>query len=161
MANVSNIFNYIQGMNPRVNTISSLGSYVDSQSQQVAEMVRREVADAIINRDSLAYKIASTSSRFSEKQLWVIAYELVNNAEYAQKVEDYYNELARREEAKREASRAKLAANKENSQGVLDYVKANGRLLKDYYQFVKSNRKFAREFYSKKFTMDSANAFLA
>ena len=43
---------------------------------------------------------------------------------------------------------------------VLKHVKAQGRKLGDYYKFVKSNKGFAREFFSKKYTMDSAIAFI-
>ena len=54
-----------------------------------------------------------------------------------------------------------LAANKANSQSVLDYIKESGRLLKDYYAFVKASKLYKKEFFSKKFTMASAEAFLA
>ena len=47
MANVKNIFGYIHGMNPTVTTISSMGSFVENRNQQVADMVVREVIDAI------------------------------------------------------------------------------------------------------------------
>ena len=161
MANVKNIFGYIQGMNPTVTTISSMGSFVENRNQQVADMAVREVIDAIENHDSLAYKIATSTTRFfSEKQLWVIAYELMKNKEFVAMVENFYAEIERKENAKREASRQKLAANKANSQNVLDYVKAQGRKLGDYYKFVKSNKGFAREFFSKKYTMESAIAFI-
>jgi hypothetical protein len=62
---------------------------------------------------------------------------------------------------KAEAQKEKLAANKAKSSDVLAQVKAAGKLLKDYYAFVKSNKKFASEFYSKKFTQLSVNAFLS
>lgn len=55
----------------------------------------------------------------------------------------------------------KLAANKAASSDVLLSVKAAGKKLADYYAFVKADRKFAREFYSKKFTTLSVNAFLS
>jgi hypothetical protein len=57
-------------------------------------------------------------------------------------------------------NKAKLAANKEATQSILDLVKSNGYKLADYYQFLKTTKKYAKEFYSKKFTMESANEFM-
>jgi hypothetical protein len=57
-------------------------------------------------------------------------------------------------------NKAKLAANKEATQSVLDLVKSNGYKLADYYSFLKSNKKYAKEFYSKRYTMESANEFM-
>jgi hypothetical protein len=160
MANVKQIFDYIQGMNPTTNTINSFGTYVSNQNQQVADMVTSEVVKAL-DQNTLAYKIVSSSSRFSDKQLWVVAYELVKNEEFSQMVADFYAEIERKENFKKASSAKKLADNKANSQSVLDYVKEQGRLLKDYYAFVKGSKEYKKEFFSKKFTMESANAFLA
>jgi len=71
----------------------------------------------------------------------------------------FLNEELRRDRKIAE-TKAKLSANKEATQSVLDYVKSNGYKLADYYSFLKSNKKFAKEFYSKKFTMESANEFM-
>lgn len=157
---VKQIFNYISGMNPTVNTISSLGSYVSNLDRTVADGIVAEVIDAL-NENTLAYKIATTADRYTEKQLWVIAYELEKNDTFVQKVNDFYARINRKAEAKAAASRQKLADNKANSQSVLDYVKSNGRLLGDYYKFVKGSKQYKKEFFSKKYTMESANAFLS
>lgn len=157
---VKQIFDYISGMNPTVSTISSMGSFVSNQNQQVADGIKNEVM-ASLNEGSVAYKIAATSERFSEKQLWVIAYELIKNEDFSQKVGEFYARINRKEIAKAEASKRKIADNKANSQSVLDYVKSNGRLLGDYYKFLKANKQFKKEFFSKNFTMASAEAFLA
>lgn len=151
MATLKEIFQDVSMMNPTVNYMSSNGEYVDSNAQQLADYVIREIV-GYLPEDSLAMTIIrSTRGRFTEKQLWVVAYELLDKTNA---------EIAAKENAKREASRQKLANNKANSQSVLDYVKSQGRLLGDYYKFVKANKKFAREFFSKKFTMESANAFI-
>lgn|GEM_PF-3464480 len=157
---VKQIFNYISGMNPTVSTISSMGSFVSSFNGQVADGIKNEVVTSL-NEGSVAYKIATTSERFSEKQLWVIAYELIKNEAFSQKVGEFYARINRKEIAKAEASKQKLAANKASSQSVLDYIKESGRLLKDYYAFVKASKLYKKEFFSKKFTMASAEAFLA
>ncbi len=160
MATLKEIFQDVSMMNPTVNYMSSIGEYVDSNAQQLADYVIREIV-GYLPEDSLAMTIIrSTRGRFTDKQLWVVAYELQKNAEYCAQLDKTNAEIAAKENAKREASRQKLANNKANSQSVLDYVKSQGRLLGDYYKFVKANKKFSREFFSKKFTMESANAFI-
>jgi len=158
-ATVKQIFNDIQSLNPASSTISSLGTFVTEQSRQVSEMVYREVLSNI-SEDSLAYKVLTGSTTYSEKQLWVIAYELLKNDTYATKLGAEIAEREAKENAKIQASKDKLASNKASTQNVLDYVKSNGKLLKDYYSFLKSNRQYKKEFFSKKFTMESANEFL-
>lgn len=158
-ATVKQIFLNIQGLNPATTTISSLGTFVTNQAKQVSEMVYREVLNNI-PENTVAYKILTGSNRYSEKQLWVIAYELLKNEAYATQVGAEFAQREAKENAKIQASKDKLANNKAATQNVLDYVKENGKLLKDYYSFLKSNRQYKREFFSKKFTMESANAFL-
>ena len=137
-----------------------MGTYVSASSQMAADYVYQEVIESV-GKESLAHKIMSSSNgEFSEKQLWVIAYELMKNEAYVSKLADEIEYSDRKATAKAEASKSKLTANKEGSQNVLDYVKSNGRNLSDYYTFVKKNKSFAKEFYSKKFSMDSANEFL-
>jgi len=157
---VKQIFDYISGMNPTISNVSSLGWFVSNFNSQVADGIKNEVVSSL-SEGSLAYKIATTAKTFTEKQLWVIAYELIKNEDFSQKVGEFYARINRKEIAKAEASKQKFAANKANSQSVLDYIKENGRLLKDYYTFVKASKQFKKEFFSKKFTMASAEAFLA
>ena len=156
---VKDIYNRIENLNPELTTISSLGSFVSDTDRMVQESIYNEVLNNI-PADSLAYTILTGSDKYSSKQLWVIAYELLKNEEYVSKIGAELN----REEAiarqKENASKSKLNANKKEAQPVKDYIKENGALLKDYYAFVKSTKQFRKEFYSKKFTMESANAFL-
>lgn len=158
---IKDIYNDVSYINPSVSTISSIGDYIEESSRQVAQSVRDRIAKAL-PQGTLAYKIITENLKdfFSDKQLWVIAYELQKNEAY---VANLANEIERREqvaERKAQESKAKLTLNKENSQEVLDFVKANKKLLKDYYAFVKSNKKYSKEFYSKKFTFESANEFI-
>ena len=158
--NAKDIYNRIEGLNPSLTTISSLGSFV-SQSQR---MVQQSIYNEVIKNipvDSLAYTILTSSDSYSSKQIWVIAYELMKNEEYVAMVAQEINRAALIANRKEEERKNKLASNKAGSQSVLDFVKENGKLLKDYYAFVKKNKQFAREFYSKKFTFDSAEAFLS
>ena len=157
--NAKVIFNRIKYLNPELSTISSLGDFISESDRLAQESTRKEVI-ANISENSLAYKIITSSSKFSDKQLWVIAYELLKN-------EDYVAQVAK-EEARAEGiaaqekrnKKAKLDANKASSEPVKAFIKENGALLKDYYAFVKSSKQYKKEFYSKKFTMESANAFL-
>ena len=93
--------------------------------------------------------------------MWVISYELERNAEFNKMVSERISIREAKSNAKLAASKSKLQANKAASQSILDYIKANGKKLADYYKFVKKNKKYSREFYSKKFTIESANEFLA
>jgi hypothetical protein len=154
------LFNYTSHVNVRINTISSMGNYTTDIDIQVADNRRREIIQAL-PVDTLAYKIITSTDRLSEKQIWVVVFELLKNQDFCQIVAEYYEDLNREQNMKAAKSAAKLAANKSNSQSVLEFVKNNGKKLGEYYTFVKNNRNFAKEFYSKKFSMDSASAFIA
>ena len=158
---IKDIYNQVSYINPSVSTVSSIGSFVEEINRQVANSFRSKLM-AYLPTSSLAYKIISENLKdfFSEKQMWVIAYELQKNAEYVAKLQAELEVEERRAEAKAAASKAKLNANKEASQEVLDFVKSNKKLLKDYYTFVKKNKKYSKEYYSKKFTLESATEFV-
>ena len=159
-ATVKQIFREIQGLNPSTSEISSVGTYVSQSAQMVADSIYREVITAI-PKTSLAYKILLDSKFLSEKQLWVIAFELEKNIGYSETLGTEIEKRERKSKAKIDASKSKLAHNKENSQEILDFIKSNSKKLADYYDFVKRNKQFSKEFYSKKFTFESANAFLS
>lgn len=155
-----NIFNHIQGLNPKQSTVSSIGSFVSASSQMVADNLHKEII-GYIPSDSLAYKIlSSTQEFFTEKQLWVISFELAKNSEFCSKLEEEVKIREAEANQRKQASNDKLKANKENSSDVLSQVKEAGLKLGDYYSFVKSNKKFAKEFYSKKFSQESVNEFI-
>jgi len=159
MTTLSNIKSYIEGLNPQASTISSMGTFVNNLNEQVAQDVRNEIVKEV-NPESLAAKILATADRFSEKQLWVIAYELVKNAEFVEKVNGINARREALESQKQQASKDKKNANKAATQNVLDYIKSEGKKLGDYYSFLKGNKKYAKEFFSKKFTMTSATEFI-
>lgn len=118
------IFNYIQGLNPQTSVISSIGNFVDSNNQQLADNLRNEVM-AALPADSLAYNIASTANQFSTKQLWVIAFELIKNENFVSKVATFYNELSQEVEADRQRKTAKREAKKVKEQELKATVAAN------------------------------------
>lgn len=100
------IFNRIQMLNPTVSEISSMGQFVSQSNQMVADSMRDEVYNAI-PKDSLAYTILNGNDKFSDKQLWVIAYELEKNAGYVAQVIAAIEELNRAEDFKKARKRAK------------------------------------------------------
>lgn len=110
MTQVAQIFNNIKMMNPKSTMISSMGEIITEDAKQTAQYVINETVE-YLPAESLAMKIIREGNwPFTEKQLWVIAYELVKNPEYVAKMEAEAKELAQREEMKRAAKRAKRAA---------------------------------------------------
>ena len=157
---VKDIFNDIQLLNPSVSRVSSLGSYISHSSRLVSEAVAERV-EGYLPKNSFAAKImSSTPNRYSEKQLWAIAYELQKNKKYTKKLGE---DIARRKaeiKAKKESSKRKLQANKAASQGVLNLIKSKGFKLGDYYNWLKTDKRYKREFFSKKYSAESANEFM-
>ena len=173
---VKKIYNYISDLNPDVSTMSSMGNFVDPINKQIADSRYREILD-YLPQTSLAYKIATkpnpnprnvnkergigkVKEYYTSKQLWVIAFELDKNKDFVALVEEFYNKIESKENAKKQQSKQKLSANKEAAQPLLDEIKAAGKKLGDYYDFLKSNKKYKREFFSKKYSRESVNEFL-
>jgi hypothetical protein len=99
---------------------------------------------------------------FSEKQIWVIAYELMKNSDYVADLTASLEKSASKAKAKNDASKAKLSANKEAAADVLAAVKSAGKKLGDYYKWLNTNgNPFRSEFFSKKYSENSVNSFLA
>lgn len=158
-ATVKQIFEQIQSLNPESNVGSSLGTYVTESSTLVSHYLHKELIN-ILPESSLAHKILTSNyTYYTSKQLWIIAYELEKNEAYSVELGERIAKSERREQVKQNESKKKLEKNKAASKEVLDFVKSKGFKLGDYYQFVK-NSEFKKEFYSKKYTMDSANAFI-
>lgn len=113
MTPVNAIFSNIQSLNATKMAVSSIGTFVDDDAKARQENTLDEVVRNIIDKNSLAYKIATTSTRFSEKQLWVIAFELAKNTEYANGMLSEINanrEYAEIQKSKRSEKRAKAKA---------------------------------------------------
>jgi hypothetical protein len=104
------IFNEIQGLNPSTSTISSLGTFVSEQNQQVADSIRVDVM-TYLPKKSLAYKILMDADTFSSKQLWSIAYELLKNEEYCQKLTSEIADREKRFEYQKARKKAEHNAN--------------------------------------------------
>jgi hypothetical protein len=70
------VFNSINFINPTKNHVSSFGSYV-SEARLDAIATKVSEIKSYLSEGSLAYKILTSQSTFTDKQLWVIAYALV------------------------------------------------------------------------------------
>ncbi|MBR4552903.1 MAG: hypothetical protein IKO20_04185 [Bacteroidaceae bacterium] len=122
MKTVSNIFNAIQGLNTVTTDI--YGDFtVQAGAQEKAEDIRSEIRD-YISADSLAAKILATATRFSEKQLRVIAYELDRNG-YGKKLEEVTAAAAAREAYHKAAKSRRNAAKKQAKQAIEERAQAN------------------------------------
>ena len=154
------IFNEISGLNPTLSHSSSLGSYVSDSEKMVSDYIFKKVIK-IVPENSLAYKILTSTDHFSEKQLWVITFELSKNEKYSNEIMEEYNERISKSNTRKDFEKSKKQENKENSKNILEEVKKNGKKLSEYYSFLKGNKNFRKEYYSQKYSIESVNAFLA
>lgn len=112
MATIKDIYEEVMAINPRATVISSMGSVVDSNARQMADARRMEIM-GYLPKDSAAYDIVTRCSRISEKQGWVVAYELNRNAEYVADLQKFLDEVEEHEtfrKAARKAARERRAA---------------------------------------------------
>lgn len=164
--NVKEIFQDISSLNPTRNEMSSLGEYVTESARQISDKTKIEILNKL-PESSLAYKILKQNYDsvkdydLSDKQKWVIAYELQKNNSYTQTLGE---KIARRnsaEKRKSDASKAKKAANKSASQPLLNQIKSKGLKLGDYYKWLNTKgNKYRSEYFSKKYSSASVSAFL-
>ena len=127
---VKQAFANIQSLNPSTSTVSSLGTFVSSQSQQLSDNKRREIM-GYLPKDSLAYKICISADKFSEKQLWCIAYELIKNKEYQRDLAASIKEIERREAARKAKNAAKRAAKKQAKETAANAMKQYDNIESD------------------------------
>ena len=122
--NPSTIFNEISLLNPKSTVISSIGEIVTKESKQLAEFVRKEIVEYIPN-NTTAMSIIKRGYPFSDKQLWVIAYELFKNPEYITKIKKDIEDRRNREEQKRAKNKAKRAEKQKSKKDLVELVKKN------------------------------------
>lgn len=79
--NVKQIFNFLQDLNPS-------GYYRSSSDDATIDEVYRAAFNVLQHKmNTLAWKILTgTKGRYSDKQLWVIAFELVKSPEYIESI---------------------------------------------------------------------------
>lgn len=107
LPNLKQVFSDIQVLNPSTSTVSSLGTFVSSLNQQISDNKRNEIKD-YLPKDSTAYKIISSNTdNFSDKQLWVISYELMNNQDYLKDLNQRIEEIKQKEQYQKSKKSAK------------------------------------------------------
>lgn len=163
---VKDVFNNISLLNPTRSEISSMGGFVSNMNQEVSDRFKREILSQL-PKNSLAYKIleqnydSTRNYDLSDKQKWVIAYELQKNKSYTNKLGADMEKRRNIANQKADASKAKKSANKKASQPLLNEIKAKGFKLGDYYKWLNtSGNVFRGEYFSKKYSSASVNDFL-
>lgn len=143
---VADVFSYISSL--RVDD----RRFIDTtNAYMVADMVAREVA-AFLPTGTLAHTIFTTASNLSDKQLWVISYELIKCAPFTYIV---FDAITR----DRVEAENKAAAKKANADQVLSEIKAS-RKMAAFTRWIKTSQ-FKKEFWSGKYTEQSVSAFMA
>jgi hypothetical protein len=135
--NAKIIFNEISGLNPSTTTVSSIGTFVSNISQQISDNLRKDVLNHL-PKDTLAYKIAMDADHFSEKRLWVIAYELLKNANYCEK----------------------LAKEKEEMRADIEYTLARKKAKRAAKKTVKQDKDSIKKFFDENYTADVEHKIL-
>lgn len=124
------VYNDIQGLNPRIQTISSMGNFVSNQSQQLAIFENQRIAK-YLPKNSLAYKILISHDKYTDKQLWVIAYELMKNDSYKKDLSLHLIELQKNEENKKRAVKYRANQTKNVKKEQETILKQNGTFKVD------------------------------
>ena len=127
---VKQAFADVQSLNPSTSTISSLGTFVSSQNRQLADAKISEIM-GYLPKDSLAYKIVSSATKYSEKQLWVIAYELVKNKDYQRDLAASIKEaesIAAYQKARKSAKRAAKSAAKKRAEEAYENIESDDKV---------------------------------
>lgn len=160
MATVQQIKSDIDCLNPKFKECK-LGQYIDRQDQSFAEGKYRDLCK-MLPEGSLAKKIlvGTALGDFSDKQLWAIAYELLNVPEYTTELDSYIAAAAQTDFRKTKIAELKEIEKAEAAKHIFEIIEKNGKKINAYLNFLKKNKQFAKEFYSKKYTETSAMAFI-
>lgn len=161
MATVKQIFDTIQEIN--ANGVHFNGKVRASAiSQEIADNHRAELSKHV-TPGSLAEKIInSDATQLTEKQLWVIAYDLIRNEEYCAIIDGQVAEGAKIAEQKKQVEVSKKAANKDASAPAIAKIKESGKKLGDYYAWLNNAKnEYRKEYFSKKYSESSVAMFLA
>ncbi len=101
------VLDFTKCINAKSSTISSIGDFITEQQQNLADSRISEIL-AMVSENSLAYKILmGKQSIFTDKQVWVVYFEIMKNAEAISKIENFYAEIAKAEIAKAEFRKSK------------------------------------------------------
>jgi hypothetical protein len=160
------IFSEISELNTTLSHSSSLGSYVSESSRMVSEYIYKKIIKSI-PENSLAFQILTNNDNYSEKQLWIITFELLKNENYCNEIMEEFYERNSREFTKkiikkdRQTLKSQKKENQKENKKMLDIVESNGKKATEYYAFLLKNKNFCEELKLQKFSIESVNAFLA
>ena len=131
-ATVGQVFQYIQMLNPNRSTHSSIGTYTTNSDRLVAEGALAEVRNYLPEGS-----IAHQNTFFTEKQLWAIAYKLVET-DYAVMVAQTYARHAAEAQAKKAANAIKKVeqADKKAAKDAAEIYKVDGRTFTSYEEVI-------------------------
>ncbi len=106
------IFNSLSSLAPQVQATSSVGTYVSNISLQVAESELNRIKP-YLPEDSLAFEILTKAfGHYSEKQLWVIAYQLLKSESYVKDLESFKATVKAGEDRKKATRKARSESKK-------------------------------------------------
>lgn len=133
-------------------------------TEKQIENAKKEYSNFLKTHTLSDYDVSVIGKNTAEQRMdyhnRIVSEILAGNKELEKEWKLFFLKEEVRADQKITETKAKLSANKAATQPVLDFVKSNGHKLADYYEFLKKNKKYAREFYSKKYTSESASAFL-
>lgn len=116
-ANISmkEIFADVSGVNAGTTTVSSIGTFVSDSQRMIADARYKEII-GYIPKESLAFKILTdTKGNLSEKQRWVVAYELNKSDAYKDSLAQRNAEVKAFEERQQAAKHARNARRQERA----------------------------------------------
>lgn len=101
MANVKEIFNFVQTLNPTESCISSLGRFTSDMDMQVsldfAAKIKSYLPEGTLAKTIMDEMLEKAHIFYSSKQLWVISYELMKSQDFLSYYEDSMHEVRMRE----------------------------------------------------------------
>lgn len=116
-ANISmkEIFADVSGVNPGTTSVSSIGTFVSDSQRMIADARFKEII-GFIPKDSLAFKIlTSTKGNLSDKQKWVVSYELAKSSAYKDSLAQRNAEVKAFDERQQAAKHARNARRQERA----------------------------------------------
>lgn len=127
MITVKDIFNYVRIINPAQHSSSSFGSYSTAMDNQIADGAIKEISDYLPEGTLARQILMETRGRYTDKQLWVISYELLKSESFvafmeARKAEREEEEAY--EKAKRAIKARKRKEKKERAEKVAEEIES-------------------------------------
>jgi hypothetical protein len=136
MTTAKNIFDTISQMNAQV-SYTNAGVGVTQQNRNYANSVRSEVLSHL-TPNTPAHDIVSNNDKFTDKQLWLVAYNLVKTS-YANRVAAVTAELNKKAELKsiKRANKAQERNESNHKQAMREVLKAADKKEFEYFVWAK------------------------